>query len=108
MQKMNEHEFHPQTIRLIADFLKRRKQCVKFNSSASEYIDINVGAPQGTKLGPILWLIYINDLLVPEFKTVKYADDSTFYLRVNSDPVGQSIDQPFNRPLYGQQTITCS
>ena len=32
----------------------------------------------------------INDLLVPEFKTVKYADDSTFYLRV-SDPDSQSI-----------------
>jgi hypothetical protein len=63
---------------------------VRFNSSTSEYIDINFGAPQGTKLGPILLLIYINDLLVPEFKTVKYAEDSTFYLRV-SNPDSQSI-----------------
>ena len=58
-----------------------------YTSSTSEYLDINVGAPQGTKLGPVLWLIYINDLLVPGYNTVKYADDTSFYVTVpnNSD-----------------------
>ena len=63
----------------------RRQQCVKFGKSTSDYLDINVGAPQGTKLGPVLWLIYINDLQVPDYKTVKYADDTSFYLAVNKN-----------------------
>ena len=45
----------------------------------SSYIDVCVGAPQGTKLGPLLWLFYVNDLIVEDFNVVQYADDTTFY-----------------------------
>ena len=45
----------------------------------SDYLPINVGSPQGTKLGPLLWIIYVNDLEVDSFFSVKYADDTTFY-----------------------------
>ena len=41
------------------------------------------GCPQGTKLGPILWLFYVNDLVVPNFNVVKYADDTIFYKASN-------------------------
>ena len=64
---------------ILCSFLERRKQCVRVNSCFSKYIDISVGAPQGTKLGPLLWLFYVNDLEVKGFNTVKYADDTTFY-----------------------------
>ena len=45
----------------------------------SDYLPINVGSPQGRKLGPLLWIIYVNDLEVDDFFSVKYTDDTTFY-----------------------------
>ena len=50
-------------------------------------LDISVGAPQGTKLGPLLWLFYVNDLNVDGFNIVKYADDTTFYKHLENKEV---------------------
>ena len=49
----------PNILRIIEDFLSRRQQCVRVNKVLSDYVDVSVGAPQGTKLGPILWLFYV-------------------------------------------------
>ena len=59
----------------------------KFGKSTSDYLDINIGAPQGTKLGLVLWLIYINDLQVPDYKTVKYADNQGRLWRSQLSPL---------------------
>ena len=82
---MTKYGSNQNVINLVSDFLMRRQQCVKFGKSTSDYLDINVGAPQGTKLSPVLWLIYINDLQVPACRTVKYAVDTSFYLAVNKN-----------------------
>ena len=76
---------------IIDDFLQRRKQCVKLNECFSEYINVFVGAPQGTKLGPILWLFYVNDLELDNFSVIKYADDTSFYKAF--DKHGGSVSQ---------------
>ena len=70
---------------ILADFLVHRKQCVNLNGTFSDYIDVSVGAPQGTKLGPLLRLFYVNDLHLDDFKVVKYADDTTFYKPFNKN-----------------------
>ena len=64
-------------LNLINDFLTDRECCVKMGEK-SEYKPITMGAPQGTRLGPWLWLAYIDDLTA-DFKMVKYADDVTLY-----------------------------
>jgi hypothetical protein len=60
LRKLKSYGINQCIINLLEDFLKRRQQCVKVNTSFSDVADISVGAPQGTKLGPILWLFYIN------------------------------------------------
>ena len=88
---VNQH-----VVNLLQDFLMHRTQRVRVNNHLSDSTDMPVGAPQGTKLGPILWLFYVNDLKADGFNVVKYADDTTFYRPVKdpqSDTVAPAIWQ---------------
>ena len=62
----------------VCDFLMDRKQRVKLaNDCFSEWGRVPSGVPQGTKLGPWLFLLMINDLRVPNVNSWKYVDDTT-------------------------------
>ena len=64
----------------ICDFLSCREQCVKYNSTLSNYISLKGGIPQGTKLGPIGFQILVNDAgQSTTTKYLKYVDDLSFY-----------------------------
>ena len=79
IDKMRKCGISESLLDILCNFLGQRKQCVKANQSFSDYIDISVGAPQGTKIGPLLWLFYVNDLSLDGYNMVQYADDTTFY-----------------------------
>ena len=60
-------------------YLTGRKQCVDIDGTQSDWLDVELGVPQGSILGPILFLIYVNDInnADKEASYTKFADDTT-------------------------------
>ena len=70
---------------LFRDYLSGRHQYVDFNGSKSKTKYISLGVAQCSILGPLLFLIYINELprVNHVFKMLMYADDTTLYCNLN-------------------------
>ena len=64
---------------MVSIILTDRKQCCKINGHISKIANVNCGVPQGSCLGALLFLIYINDLpcASQSIKVTVYADDTS-------------------------------
>ena len=64
----------------LASFLKDRKQRVVQNGQNSTWVNVETGLPQGSILGPLIFLIYINELSKNLMSNPKlFADDTSFF-----------------------------
>ena len=78
-KKMECIGFEERTLDWFKSYLSDREQCVDVNGTLSDWQTVKLGVPQGSILGPILFLIYVNDINncdnTADFK--KFADDTT-------------------------------
>ena len=81
LDKLRFYGINDMAYNLMKNYLENRKQFVQFDSCSSKMKSIDKGVPQGSILGPLLFLIYIND--VPNSSNIlnflMYADDTTLH-----------------------------
>ena len=97
--KLEAYGISGKILEWVRSFLSNRKQHVGVRHARSEWADVISGVPQGSVLGPILFVIYINDLPDIVSSTTKmFADDTKIYHKIdkNSNRGEETIQQDLN------------
>ena len=82
--KLKQNGISDKLFKYFRRFLRNRKQRVVFNGQASNWENTYAGVPQGSILGPLLFLIYINDLAENLSSNPKlFADDTSLFSAVD-------------------------
>nr|CAH7760650.1 unnamed protein product [Callosobruchus chinensis] len=82
LAKCRYYGLHDTAIQFLSNYLNNRKQKVSLDHVASKLEPVISGVPQGSTLGPLLFLIYVSDLgkAVANSKIIQYADDTQLYV----------------------------
>ena len=83
--KLHDYGIRGPALKRVKGFLDNRHQSVMVNGSSSEPTAVSSGVPQGSVLGLLLFLIYINDLPMNVKSKVRlFADDAALYLTIST------------------------
>ena len=115
--KLQSTEFSSDTVKWFQSYLTNRKQVTAIANQTSSSKPVPIGVPQGSVLGPLLFLIYVNDLPlhVSHCEMSLYADDTVIYYssncaselqeKLNSDL--QNLCQWFSHNLLTLNVLKC-
>ena len=98
LEKLKFYGIRGEAIRLSKSYLSRRTQYVWYDGFESERGLIECGVPQGSVLGPLFFLIYVNDMVgaCSDLELVLFADDTNAFAKA-SDPT--ELFQKVNKGL---------
>ncbi len=105
LKKMEHYGVRDTSFNLFQNYLTNRKQYVEYDDIKSNMLEISTGVPQGSILGPLLFIIYINDMSKVSniFAFIIYADDTTLssILRAfKPNTPSENIENKINTELY--------
>ena len=85
LHKLEQNGISGDLLLWMSDYLSDRTQCVVLNSVTSTKKDITAGVPQGSVLGPLLFLIYVNDISENLLSLTRlFADDSSLFVSASN------------------------
>jgi len=100
LKKLAHYGIKNNELMWFTSYLTNRRQCVRMNNSTSGIKSVNIGVPQGSVLGPILFLVYINDISqnIHLAQCNIFADDVILYttgktLREVNDKLQLAVDE---------------
>ena len=78
--KLEQIKIEGNCLNLFHSYLLKRKICTVVDGLKSEICEIEAGVPQGSRLGPLLWIIYIQDIIEDlESECLLFADDTCIF-----------------------------
>ncbi len=101
--KLNHYGIRGLGFQWLASYLSNRKQFTYVNDNQSKLNSINYGVPQGSVLGPLLFLIYTNDIInctKEDIKTRLFADDANGFISSNSPSQLKDSIQTFLADIF--------
>ena len=105
LEKITRYGITGHTQRWIRQFLSDRKQRVVLDGEQSDTVPVTSGVPQGSVLGPCLFLLYINDLAQGLDSTVRlFADDTIAYLVIGDTADAARLQQDLDRLAHWEDT----
>ena len=103
--KLQKYGFDMNSLNWFNSFLTDRKQRVCLSGEKSSWKTVSSGVPQGSVLGPILFLLYINDLAETTKCFVQiFADDTKLYSNVNRPDIAESLQSDINSTVDWSKT----
>ena len=86
LKKLQFYGFRGKAHDWIKNYLTNRKQFVAYNNSHSQLGDVTIWVPQGSILGPLLFLLYVNDIyaISKQMSCIQFADDTTLLASGNN------------------------
>ena len=97
LHKLNSYGFCYELLAWIKCFLNNRSQCVEIEGHHSGYVPVSSGVVQGSQIGPLPFIIFVNDIvdLVKDPVNCKlFADDVKLYSKIEG-----TIDNTIDRTL---------